>query len=226
MAAGGEGAEEDSTAAAVAEAAGDTLGLQGKLMQIDYDTIAQTGHTADDMAWAQGLDPIRDADIINTPHDRRYDEEDVEWVLQKLNQRIDYLEDQVKQEAAQAKQEQVARVETSGAIPAMTAGATTAMESAQFEAKLKGAGVDVPDMEQVIMSLSPQQMRALESLSDDNDDDAAEPKSADEIATAFRTVPGLSEEQIQDLVALELSLSSNDRVKALFLETNVKDTKK
>eukprot|EP00978_Attheya_sp_CCMP212_P047340 scaffold421315_cov55-Attheya_sp.AAC.2 len=110
MAAGGEGAEEDSTAAAVAEAAGDTLGLQGKLSEINYDTIAQTGHTAtaEDFAWAQGLDPVRDADIINTPRDRRYDEEDVEWVLQKLNQRIDYLEDQVKQEAAQAKQEHMA----------------------------------------------------------------------------------------------------------------------
>jgi hypothetical protein len=211
----------------VAEAAGDTLGLQGKLSEINYDTIAQTGHTAEDLAWAQGLDPVRDADIINTPRDRRYDEEDVEWVLQKLNQRIDYLEDQVKQEAAQAKQEQMARAETSGAIAGATPSATTAMENAQFEAKLKGAGVDVPDMEQLLMSFSPQQIQALEQLSDDDDgDDTAEPKSTEEIAAAFRTVPGLSEEQIQDLVALELSLSSNDKVKELILETNVKDTKK
>eukprot|EP00978_Attheya_sp_CCMP212_P048089 scaffold472380_cov47-Attheya_sp.AAC.1 len=78
------------------------------------------------------------------------------------------------------------------------------------------------------MSFSPQQIQALEQLSDDDDDgdDTAEPKSTEEIAAAFRTVPGLSEEQIEDLVALELSLSSNDKVKELILETNVKDTKK
>jgi len=80
---------------------------------IDYDAIGNAGDE-DDREWEEGLDPDADADILATPRQYRYTEDDVDWVIDKLTDKTKKLEEVVRFEKEARKHEKLAKKESGG----------------------------------------------------------------------------------------------------------------
>ena len=92
--------EDRMWAAARAEAAAGVEfaaeeGLDTGSDPVDYDEIGNQGDE-DDIEWSKGLDPVKDADLLKTPREMRYSEDDIEWVLSKLEEKIQHIKEVVK----------------------------------------------------------------------------------------------------------------------------------
>lgn len=68
---------------------------------LDYD---DNDWDSDDETWKQGLDPIKDHDIINTYRERRYSEADIEWVIEQLKEQIKHFESRLEDDVENMKQ--------------------------------------------------------------------------------------------------------------------------
>ena len=83
------------------------------------------------------------------------------------------------------------------------------LEEVDEDEDLRLLGVDVDQINSILESLSEEQMVSLlssEELGSDN-------LSNDEISEALKGVPGLSDEQIEQIVQLEASLASNESIR-------------
>lgn len=204
---------------------------------LDYNELSKS-YDSDDEVWEEGLDPDRDAEILATPRDRRYTEDDFAWVIEQLEGKVAKLEEQLSYELDSAKQEMRAMAETEaterklhegepttgdrggeegGSAVQTTAGVDdrgrSFIEYDPDELDLNTLGVDVDKMEDVLSTLSKDQMSALQAL----DDDDVVMTSPQEIEAALGKVPGLSKEQVKSLVDLELSLVENEELKGALL---------
>jgi len=93
--------------AAAAEGAGDRvdaieLAAQNRTVEdlqpdLDYDAL-DAWEKEDDEEWKKGLDPTADTHILNTPRERRYSADDIEWVVTELEDEIHHLEQQFQQD--------------------------------------------------------------------------------------------------------------------------------
>jgi hypothetical protein len=197
---------------------------------LNYD--ANDGWDSDDEEWVKGLDPETDADIINTPRELRYREEDVEWVIEQLENKASQIQSHVRnnlsvmQQELRAKKDRREKEKQAQSILA-TGDAPEAIEEDQQSSfldaktvqKLERVGADVEKLESVLSSLSEDQLIALFSLGlkGVESTDATEEKSPEDIAIAMQQVPGLTQEQVATLVDLETKLqqvekSSEDEV--------------
>jgi hypothetical protein len=64
---------------------------------VDYNAT-DLDWDSDDENWKANLDPDADAAILAIPRERRYNEEDIDWVVQKLDEKISHLEQQAEQD--------------------------------------------------------------------------------------------------------------------------------
>jgi hypothetical protein len=240
---------------------------------VDYEHLANVGDE-DDQEWEKGLDPILDKDLLDTPFDQRYTEDDIDWIISKLESKVASLKEIiVLEEGAQALKgldtlSDVARPDATATeqnISSESASSVTVddlSEEQEEDAVLKAMGpgtvksirvdekgreyvsydivddenvhhddhdefddilsalsghdindlIQLEDKHNVIKTLNEEQLSALQSLSDDN---YGTDKTAEDIKEALSKVPGLSDDQVQSLVDLELSLAQNVDVQRL-----------
>ncbi len=240
---------------------------------VDYEHLANVGDE-DDQEWEKGLDPILDKDILDTPFDQRYTEDDIDWIISKLESKVASLKEIIMlEEGAQAlkgldtltevaKPDGPKTEQNIGAESASSATVESSSEDEEEDAVMKAMGpgtvksiridekgreyisydivddqhvehddhdelddimsalsghdindlIQLEDKHNVIKTLNEEQLSALQSLSDDKDGTS---KTAEDIKEALSKVPGLSDDQIQSLVDLELSLSQNVDVQRL-----------
>ena len=204
--------EERMWAAAQAEAAsGVEFAADDELMPtkdpVDYNKLGNFGDE-DDIAWEEGLDPQKDSDLLNTPRDERFNENDIEWMIENIEKKIAGLEE-------------IMRLEAASDVPATKSSAGDEVEQALGFKAVKSTKVDERGREytsyevvgdddlsevlknqdmSVLDSLSSEQITAIGAL--ENGDS----KTPEEVNNALSKVPGLTDEQIQSLVDLEMSL--------------------
>ena len=129
-----------------------------------------------DEDWAKGLDPIADEDVLNTPHEKRYKEEDIEWVVDQLAAQVKHLEQQFVQDMTSLKH--------------------------NFEAEIRqahgqdAAGLSEGSLESALLSLSDAELLALSDL----DDKCNGVMSEADLDAAVGTISGLTREHIQQVL--------------------------
>ena len=154
---------------------------------IDYDELDE--NDSDDDEWARGLDPETDSEILQTPREYRYDEDDVDWVLNKMNDKVQFLQQQFTQDVEVIKEEM--KTELRKMAAAETNDPSTSEE--QVSAATKSDGVVEGSLEAALLALPENQLLALSDLEESYEPD----KIADyELAAAIKEIPGLTEEQI------------------------------
>ena len=145
---------------------------------IDYD---DNDWDSDNEEWEKGLDPVEDAEILKTPPERRYTEEDLRWVVSQLELRSEYLHSQMTREIDSTRQ----RLRTQRDV-----------ENETPEQK---------SMQDLLISLSDEQMLALVEV-DSQDLHAMSP---DELSEALGKVPGLEEDQVKRILELDDTLDGS-----------------
>jgi len=168
---------------------------------IDYDN--NDDWDSDDEEWIKGLDADLDADAINVPREFRYREEDIDYVIEKLENKARTMQFHVKNTIQTMEQEARSRMDRPGSSEE---GIETTDEDSEpfFDAetteKLRNAGADVDKYEKLMASLTQDQLLSLFGLEAKRREttESTEPSSS-----IFEEVPGLSEEQIVGLTELE-----------------------
>lgn len=196
---------------------------------VDYDELGNRGDDAD-LEWEEGLDPETEGDILSTPRERRYTEEDVDWIIGKLEEKISIREEIEKMNdesggkeidaAAKEKDEDIRIADyfddddmsralggKGGAVKMKKHDIVESDSTTYSVATNLQDLVDTSRIDSVLSNLDEKQMEALQSL-----DTSGAAMSAEEIRAALTKVPGLSNDQVDTLVELELSLSSNDEL--------------
>lgn len=154
---------------------------------IDYDEIDE--HDSDDEEWDRGLDPETDIGVLQTPREYRYSEDDVDWVLRKMNDKVKFLKQQFTQDVEVIKEEM--KMELRRMVTA------TANDASPTEEQVRGPtqadAISEESLEAALLALPESQLLALSDL-----EESYEPgKMADyELAAAMKEIPGLTEEQI------------------------------
>jgi hypothetical protein len=202
--------EERMWAAAQKEAAsGVEFAADDELMPanepVDYDKLINLGDEQD-RSWEEGLDPQADSDLIGTPRTRRFTEEDIDWMIKSIEQKIAKLEELMKIEASNQGVEVKDEIEEAlGQNIIKTKKidehgreytSYEVIDDDKFDEVLKDQDTSVLD------SLNPEQIEAIEALESETTN------TAEEVRMALRKVPGLSDEQIQLLVDIEMSLKN------------------
>jgi hypothetical protein len=236
----------------------------------DYEKIANFADE-DDLEWEKGLDPIMDKDLLDTPWDERYTDEDIEWIISKLESKVESLKEIValeegskvikalggdqdagdgessEDDADDQDQDDDSTPKTQeeyddAVLDAMGPGTvkSTKVDDKGREYVTYDVVDDVDDLEfddaddlmaalgandlndlirmqdeqNVLKTLSDEQIVALQSIGDDDNANGTTDfeKTAEEIKEALSKVPGLTDVQVQSLVDLEMSLASNEKV--------------
>jgi len=202
--------EERMWAAAQQEAAsGVDFAADDELMPadepVDYDLVTNFGDD-EDRAWEEGLDPQTDSDLLKTPRDKRFNEEDVEWMIKSIEKKIASLEEIMRIEAVN--QGSAVKDEIEEAL-----GQNVVKTKKIDEYGREYTSYEVMSSEEnenvlgdhdtsVLSTLNPEQIEAIVALESDVS------RTAEEVRNALSKVPGLSDEQIQLLVDLEMSLNA------------------
>lgn len=167
---------------------------------LDYDN--NTDWDSDDEEWMKGLDPERDADLINMPREQRIREEDIDSVIEKLEKKAREMESHLNTAMSSLEKEEKAKSARISKLAAAEVAFDSDTESTQTGASffdrdtseaLQSLGADLEKLESVVSSLSSEQVPAVV---------AAEGR--------FEKVPGLTEEQKLGLKELYDLLSQVD----------------
>lgn len=145
---------------------------------IDYD---DNDWDSDDEEWEKGLDPVADAELLKTPPERRYTEEDLRWVVSQLELRSEYLHSQMTREIDSTRQRLRTRRDVENETP------------------------EQKSLQDLLISLSDEQMLALVEV-DSQDLHAMSP---DELSEALGKVPGLEEDQVKRILELDDTLDGS-----------------
>ena len=168
---------------------------------LDYDN--NLDWDSDDEEWAKGLDPEVDKEILNVSREIRYREEEIDWVIQKLEAKAMSLESHVRNTVNSMEQELRSRKERRGSVEERDDQfETEAMLDEKTRHLLMGAGADPIKYEKVLQSLSEEQLLSLFALEAE--------KSTGEVAKIdlFKKIPDLTQEQLADLVEMDGILST------------------
>ena len=180
-------------------AADDDMEFYGE--PLDYDK--NDGWDSDDEEWFKGLDPDRDADMMKVPREYRYREEDIDWLIQKLETKASQMQSHVNTTIESMEMETRSRLEEADKAPQPDA--KPFFDEAAV-AKLKSVGGDVDRFEKLMASLSKDQMLSLFGL------EANRRKSkGDGTGSPFDGVPGLTNEQVAGLTELDALLKEAEK---------------
>jgi hypothetical protein len=139
--------------------------------EIDYDN---NDWDSDDEEWEKGLDPVDDADLLNTPPEERYTEEDIRWVINQLEINSEYLQSQMNREVDSSRQRLLAQRD----------------EEKETEEEKR--------FQDMLMSLTNEQMLALVEVESQD----LETMTPEELSMALSKVPGLDAEQVKRILEL------------------------
>lgn len=175
--------EERMWAAAQAEAHSDVsevdLAAQEQTVDdlepdLDYNEIQWD---SDEEDWNHGLDPEADKDILNTPREKRYSDDDIEWVLAELDGKVQHLEQQFSVDMEGLKQDVKAELRTDS----------------------NEDGAELDELDKAILSLSAEELMLLSDL-----DESHESMTPGEFAEAIRGI-NLTEDQIKFILQRDRS---------------------
>lgn len=137
---------------------------------IDYDTRP---YDSDEEEWFKGLDPEKDKDIMDIPAERRYTEDDFAFVVDKLENKVEFLQQEFKLEVDTLKQEILTTKRMSADSP-------------------EEETIEEGSVEAAFLALSEQELIALSDL-----DDAYTPDMPkEEFEKYMKEIPGMTEEQV------------------------------
>lgn len=142
---------------------------------IDYD---DNDWDSDDEEWEKGLDPVEDAELLKLPPERRYTEEDINWVVSQLELRNEYFHTQMRREIDVTRQRWTSQRDEATETP------------------------EEKSLRDLLVSLSDEQMLALVDV-DTQDLQAMSPA---ELSEALGKVPGLEEDQVKRILELDDTL--------------------
>jgi len=148
---------------------------------IDYDS---NDWDSDDEEWEKGLDPVEEADIIDTPSEYRFAEDDIRWVISQLELRSEYLQSQITREMDSTRQ----RLRTQRRVEAETAEEST--------------------LNDLLLSLTDKQMIALVEV----DSQDLHAMSSNELSEALSKVSGLEEGQVKRILGLDTVRSGSEHL--------------
>ena len=206
-------------------AADDELDAPGG--EVDHEQLLNFGDN-DDLDFEAGLDPITDNDLLEAPRHERFTAEDMAWLKEKLEHKVDQLKETITFESN-------SNYDDTDKDYAKALGGNVVKEVGVDERgrefteykRVDGFSDDKfaldtlireQDKASVLETLTDEQIMIIQSLDDDGSI-----KSAEEITNILSKVPGLSNVQVQSLVELEMSLAENDEVKRKVAEKKNKD---
>lgn len=135
---------------------------------------------SDDEEWSKGLDPEKDADLLNLPRERRYTQSDIDWAAEKIENKVKHLEEQLGVELENIKNEVRAELRSTSSSPD---GSDSALPKDN-------------SLDEAVLSLTDKEMMALSDL----DDMYVEGISEEDLLSAMQDVPSLSREQIMAIL--------------------------
>jgi hypothetical protein len=168
---------------------------------VDYD---KSEEDAEKELWADQEEQWRDMDrkVFNmTPPSARLTPDDVDWVIKELKARVDKLQDRLDFEDKVRRKE----MDKSGDAVAKTIDSIDDIDRYVME----GLGYDMARLEALVQELTPEQSSALEDI----DFRGRASITAEEMTRELSVVPGLTEEQVQMLVEMELKLLQDESLK-------------
>lgn len=154
----------------------------------------------EDIFWERGVD---DEELLALPSHQRYTPDDMEWVASQLELRMSKLQEIYKMEKS-------TKLISTDDSPSSEQDSEKSADDNDDESTIDLQKWDrefelinmYQQHESLLSSLSPSQTQALQDIPTTND------KST--LKSALEKVPGLTSQQIDELVDLELSLSKND----------------
>lgn len=148
---------------------------------LDYD---DNDWDPDDEEWSRGLreDSPEDEQIRQTPRTHRFKEEDIEWVLSKLGEEADFLEQQF-----------VAEI-----------GALQQKIRSEIQERATDDSISSSDLENILISMSDKELIALSDL-DDAYTASGGNMSAQEFSSLADKIPSLTEDQLRSILDRERS---------------------
>lgn len=161
---------------------------------LDYDN--NEDWDSDDEEWLKGLDTERDADLINMPREYRYREEDIDWVIEKLESKAKQMQSHVRNAVETMEQEARSRLENRENVD--KDGESTDFFDDATKEVLQSAGADVGKFESLMSSLTEDQLLSLFAL-----EAKAQETGTEETKHIFENIPGLSDDQVSGLKELE-----------------------
>jgi len=169
---------------------------------IDYDTTEQDVDTDLFASITKDLTDEERKDFENTPPNQRFTEDDVNWMIDKLQEKSEQISEGIKFESNMRRKEldalKLREAET---------GETRMIDTIDDvdEHMLADLGHDMGAMEALVAQLTPEQAMEMEGL----DFSGREGVTMEDVAAALREVPGLSEEQVLAFAEMEMSLLSD-----------------
>ena len=140
-----------------------------------------------------------------TPPSQRVTPEEVDWIIAQLKKKTAVIKERLDFEDKIRKRE----LEKSFASDAVTKPIESIDELDRYV--MEGLGYDMEKMEALVSNLTPEQSLALEQI----DFTGRTGITMEEMSNELRVVPGLTDEQIQALVEMEMKLLNDEKLKAV-----------
>lgn len=140
-----------------------------------------------------------------TPPSQRVTPEEVDWIIAQLKKKTAVIKERLDFEDKIRKRE----LEKSFASDAVTKPIESIDELDRYV--MEGLGYDMEKMEALVSNLTPEQSLALEQI----DFTGRIGITMEEMSSELRVVPGLTDEQIQALVEMEMKLLNDEKLKAV-----------
>ena len=197
--------EEKLWAAAQGNAESDEIDLaveedefQGE--PLDYDK--NFDWDSDDEEWEKGLDPVMDADILSTPKQYRYRQEEIDFVIAELEKKATTMGSHLKNSIQTMEQEKRSRMERQESETSSEKEKEGDDDAVFFDAatssQLLAAGADVNKFEILLKTLTEEQLLSIFSLGAKGADG-----SKGSSGSLFDGVDGLTDDQKLGLSELE-----------------------
>jgi hypothetical protein len=167
-------------------------------------------YDSDDEQWIKDreLDPGDDPDMVKMPYGLQYNEEDIDWVVSQLEQKVSQLNEQLRVEVRNAhKEAQALQERGAGKADTEDLGDSSPQTGTEVDMALKEAGIDVERYEAVLASLTSEQMTELITM-----EDSGFSMPLDEVKRRLEIIPGLTDDQIDVMMEAESALRSNEKL--------------
>ena len=172
---------------------------------VDYD---QAEEDAEKELWEEQSKEWSEMDkrvFDMTPPSQRVTPEEVDWIIAQLKKKTAVIKERLDFEDKIRKRE----LEKSFASDAVTKPIESIDELDRYV--MEGLGYDMEKMEALVSNLTPEQSLALEQI----DFTGRTGITMEEMSNELRVVPGLTDEQIQALVEMEMKLLNDEKLKAV-----------
>eukprot|EP00579_Thalassiosira_antarctica_P000862 CAMPEP_0201874242 /NCGR_PEP_ID=MMETSP0902-20130614/6542_1 /ASSEMBLY_ACC=CAM_ASM_000551 /TAXON_ID=420261 /ORGANISM="Thalassiosira antarctica, Strain CCMP982" /LENGTH=641 /DNA_ID=CAMNT_0048401063 /DNA_START=78 /DNA_END=2003 /DNA_ORIENTATION=+ len=172
---------------------------------VDYD---QAEEDAEKELWVDQEEQWRDTDkkvFDMTPPSARLTPDDVDWVIGQLNAKVAKTTERIDLE------DKIRRKEMDKALSSDTVSKPIESLDEVDRYVMEGLGYDMEAIEALVTQLTPEQSAALEDI----DFTGRIGITAEEMTSEIQVVPGLTEEQVQALVGMEMSLLRDEKLKAI-----------